>query len=238
MKRWIIGSLIAVSCLLSGCGGSFSASEEQQRLQQQVNPDDVQAVQRAVEAFQQDSGGLLPIKTVDNDTDIYIKYLIDFQKLVPTYLAALPDNAYEKGGIYQYVIWDAEQSPTVKLVDLNAAERIREINLRVMVQQYPAFQEQIADYIYTLNYERMGLEPLSVQSPYSTNYLPIVVTTQGQAIVDYRIDLQRLIDDMDIDITPGEDLRPLLIERFDVLPAYSVPYTVNEAREVVFFYTP
>ena len=52
--------------------------------------------------------GFLPIKTRDADTDIYIKYPIEFEKIVPAYTEKIPGNAYETGGIYQYVLMDVE----------------------------------------------------------------------------------------------------------------------------------
>jgi len=47
-------------------------------------------------------------------------------------LANIPGNAYEKGGIFQYIIWDPENNPTVKLVDLRSAEKIRDLNIRLL----------------------------------------------------------------------------------------------------------
>lgn len=220
--------------LLAGCGG-LAASPEEVRVQQQVSEADLIAVQQAVDAFKTETS-VLPIKTTEHDTSVYIKYLIDFQKLVPKYLASTPDNAYERGGIYQYVLYDVERNPTVKLVDLHAAERIREINLRVFVQKYPAFGEQVTPYIYTLDYAKMGLDELTVPSPYSTTHLPIVVTTTGEPIVDYRIDFQRLFDEGVIEAAPGVDLQQLVAQQMDVLPAYSVPYTVDENGDVIFMY--
>lgn len=220
--------------LLAGCGG-LAASPEEVRVQQQVSEADLIAVQQAVDAFKTETS-VLPIKTTEHDTSVYIKYLIDFQKLVPKYLASTPDNAYERGGIYQYVLYDVERNPTVKLVDLHAAERIREINLRVFVQKYPAFGEQVTPYIYTLDYAKMGLDELTVPSPYSTTHLPIVVTTTGEPIVDYRIDFQRLFDEGVIEAAPGDDLQQLVAQQMDVLPAYSVPYTVDENGDVIFMY--
>lgn len=220
--------------LLAGCG-RLAASPEEVRVQQQVSEADLIAVQQAVDAFKTETS-VLPIKTTEHDTSVYIKYLIDFQKLVPKYLASTPDNAYERGGIYQYVLYDVERNPTVKLVDLHAAERIREINLRVFVQKYPAFGEQVTPYIYTLDYAKMGLDELTVPSPYSTTHLPIVVTTTGEPIVDYRIDFQRLFDEGVIEAAPGDDLQQLVAQQMDVLPAYSVPYTVDENGDVIFMY--
>ena len=40
--------------------------------------DQLAAVQRAVNEYREATGGLVPIKNSELDTDIYIKYLIDF----------------------------------------------------------------------------------------------------------------------------------------------------------------
>ena len=85
--------------------------------------------------------GLLPIKTRELETDIYIKYPIEFSKIVPAYTEKIPSNAYETGGIYQYVLIDVETNPTVKLVDLRSAERIRELNLRKNINGRVPFKD-------------------------------------------------------------------------------------------------
>ena len=72
---------------------------------------------------------LLPIKTRD-ETDIYIKYPIEFSKIVPAYTEKIPSNAYETGGIYQYVLMDVEENPTVKLVDLTISRANTGIEFR------------------------------------------------------------------------------------------------------------
>ena len=56
------------------------------------------------------------------------------------YTEKIPSNAYETGGVYQYVLTDVETNPTVKLVDFRAAERIRELNLRKRYKRLCAIQ--------------------------------------------------------------------------------------------------
>ena len=200
--------------------------------------DQLDAVQRAVNEFKEDTG-VLPIKNRDNDTDIYIKYLIDFEKLVPKYISAAPANAYEKGGIFQYVIWDAENNPTVKLVDLRVPERMREVNMRFMATAYPQYKDKIIEHIYTINFENIGYqEEITVQSPYTTNLLPIVVTAEGDLYVDYAMDLYQFMQENNVVATPGEDIRALLAEAYPVVPAYSLPYTVDDNNEPIFMYDP
>ena len=53
-----------------------------------------------------------------------MKYPIDFKRLVPQYMAEPPGNAYESGGVFQYVIVNAEKNPTVKIFDLRIADLI------------------------------------------------------------------------------------------------------------------
>ncbi|MFY3792852.1 hypothetical protein ACOQFO_14350 [Ureibacillus sp. MALMAid1270] len=226
--------LIMVSIVLAGC---LYPTEE--RVENQI-PDQVQidGVQRAIDEFQADTG-VLPIKTRDMDTDIFIKYLIDFDKLVPKYLASPPGNSYEKGGIFQYIIWDPENNPTVKLVDLRAADAIRDVNIRFLTTKYPTYKDPITTYVYTIDYDKLGIgKELTVPSPYSNNQLPLVVSTDGEVYVDYSIDLNILIKENNLTPTPGEDIRNLLVEKYPVVPAYSLPYTVNENNEPVFMYDP
>lgn len=197
--------------------------------------DQLNSVQVAVDQFQEATGGLLPIKTRDQDVDQYIKYPIDFKQIVPAYLSEVPPNAYENGGLFQYVIMDVEENPTVKLVDLRSAEKIRELNIKLGVNGYGPVAEKIAENVYTLNYEVMGYEDQqTVPSPYSDVNLPLVATGDGTIYVDYSIDLQRILQEDKPDVKPGEDIRYLLTEKYPVVPAYSLPYTVNENNEPVF----
>lgn len=226
--------LIVATIFLSGC-----LYPDEEKVENQV-PDDAQlaSVQQAVDAFKKDTG-VLPIKNSEQDTDIFIKYRIDFEKLVPKYLANIPGNAYEKGGIFQYVIWNAEKNPTVKLVDLRSVETIRDLNMRFISTKYPTYKEQIADYVYSINFKKIGYDKeITVPSPFTNNNLPLVVTTEGKVYVDYSIDLNIFLKENNLKPTPGEDIRMLLIDKYPVLPAYSLPYTVNEKNEPIFMFEP
>ncbi|MED3660622.1 hypothetical protein NST62_04855 [Ureibacillus sp. FSL K6-8385] len=236
MKKNLIffAMLLLTSVVLSGC-----LFPDEERAENQI-PDEAQliAVQNAVDQYKADTG-VLPIKTKDQDTDIFIKYQIDFSKLVPKYLANVPGNSYEKGGIFQYIIWDPENNPTVKLVDLRTAETIRELNLRLLSKKYMMYKKQIADYVYSIDYKKLGYQnELTVPSPYTNNHLPLVASSEGKVYVDYSIDLAQFLKEHDVKPKPGEDIRMLLVEAYPVVPAYSLPYTVNENNEPVFMYDP
>jgi hypothetical protein len=226
--------LICLAIVLSGC-----MYPSEMKVENQIpGQDQIDAVQRAVNEYREDTG-VLPIKNRDMDTDIFIKYLIDFEKIVPKYLSSAPSNAYEKGGIFQYVIWDPENNPTVKLVDLRIPDKIRDVNARMAVKQYPQYEKQISDYVYTINHKSLGYEePLTVPSPYTNNFLPLVLTNEGKVFVDYSIDLNLFIKEQNLTLTEGEDIRTYLVEHYPVVPAYSLPYTVNEHNEPIFMFNP
>lgn len=220
--------------ILAACGGGVQESPESLRT---PYDDQIELMQRAVDQYREKTGGLLPIKTRESDTDIYIKYPIEFSNIVPQYTEKIPMNAYEKGGVFQYVIYDAEDNPRVKLVDIRAAERIRELNLRKQVNGKVPFGDEIAPNVYKIDFDAMGFKkPLTVPSPYSQSQLPLVVAGNGQFYVDYSIDLANELSNTKLNVQKEEDIRYILAEASNVLPAYSLPYRLNEAGEPVMHY--
>ena len=235
MKKTMQALLLIISIIvLSGC-----MYPEELKVENQIPAQDqLDAVQRAINEYKVDTG-VLPIKNRDMDTDIFIKYLIDFEKLVPKYSSAAPANSYEKGGIFQYVIWEAENNPTVKLVDLRTPDKIRDVYARMAVKNYPQYGQAITDYIFAINHKNIGYEdPLTVPSPYTNNSLPLILNSEGKVYVDYSIDLNLFIQEQNLTLTEGEDIRFYLADYYPVLPAYSLPYTVNEYNEPIFMYNP
>ncbi|KOO49062.1 hypothetical protein [Viridibacillus arvi] len=233
MKKTRVLLLVAViATLLSGC--MYPQSE---RAENQV-PDEAQliVVQKAIDSFRKTSGGLLPIQNREENVDQYIKYPIQFEKLLNGHLDKIPGNAYEKGGIYQYVIWNAEsKKPVVKLVDLRGAEIIRELNIKKGVNGFVPIADKIIGDIYQMDYVKMGYKKSpSVPSSYSSVNLPLVVKGSGEICIDYSIELQRILDEDNPKVKSGDDIRYLLSDKYAILPAYSLPYTVNDKNEVIF----
>lgn len=234
--RFSTAIVVMLSCiLLSGC------LYPEDKLQKNTIPynDQIQTVQSAIEQYQQDTNGLLPIKTRDMSTPIYQKYPIDFSVLTPKYMAEPPGTAYESGGIYQYVLVNVEENPTVKLIDLRVADEIHELTVKLNVYRqangYPPFKDVITDYIYTLDYEKLGYkEDPMVESPYTGEYLPLVIDQNAQIYVDYRIDLNQALKEHENTFKPGDDIRDILVDQYHFVPAYSLPYTIDENGEPVF----
>ena len=81
----------------------------------------------------------------------------------------------------------------------------------------------------------MGFEePLTVPSPYSETLLPIVIGGDGHFYIDYSIDLNRILKEQQPDVKKGMISAICWPRIIAVLPAYSLPYTVNEENEPIF----
>lgn len=222
---------ICIVFFLSGC------MYPEQELSKQIPYENmIKQVQDAVDQFQEDNDGLLPIKTKDSDTDYYVKYLIDFDKLVPRYLPDIPVNAYEKGGLYQYTIIDPEENPTVKVFDLTIAETIRDIKLRLSYLKYPPFKERITKNVFTLDFKKLGYdEDPSIISPFSGQNLYFVISTAGEIYLDYSSDLYLTLQKLEnVPFSQGDDVRSILTENSFFVPAFSLPYTIDENGEPIF----
>ncbi|WP_062513517.1 hypothetical protein [Halobacillus sp. KGW1] len=235
MKQKAIGALsVLVLLVLSGC------LYPESRLEKNKIPNDaqLQMVQTAVDSFQEQSSGLLPIKTKDQETPVFQKYPIEFQKLKERNLIGeLPGTSFENGGHYQYVLIHPETDPTVKVLDLRTTETVRSVQVKVTFYQeshrYPPFGDFVAKGVYEIDHEKLGLkEPPSVDSPYSEHTLPLYIDEQGKVFIDYRKDIYSFMRDEGADYKPGDDIRYLLTDHAPFVPAYSKPYTVEDGEPV------
>src|SRR5690625_3445872 len=206
------------------------------------NEEQLEMVQTAVLQYMDETDGLLPIKTKDNDVDDYEKYLIDFNMLKERQLISEPPGtAYENGGVYQYGVVTPEEDPRVKLIDLRITEAIRSVNIKLNTYRnkhtYPPYGEEVADGLYEVNYDKLGMKKYQEMiRPYSQNPLQLVMNTDGDLYVDYSSDLQQAIDEYEHDFEEGDDIRSILVDHYPFMPAYSMPYTIKD-NEVEFLET-
>lgn len=222
--------LLLVSLLLSGCMYPKEALE-----QNQVAPQDqLNMVQNAVESYQKDTGGLLPLKDRDQTYEIYLKHPVDFGKLKPKYLLQLPGSSFEMGGYYQYVMMDVDKNPKVMIVDLRTSDTLKNLRIRLETKSNElALGKKIGPNLYKINYKKYGLDQYpTVKSPYSGEALPIYINGGNEFKIDYSLDLGRALQKHQV--KQGEDIRYILYQDNPILPAYSVPYTVDDKNEPVF----
>ncbi|WP_160721362.1 hypothetical protein [Bacillus sp. USDA818B3_A] len=231
-RKMLISFFMITAVLLSGC----MYPKEELTQNQVPYKDQMKAVQTAVDEFQKDNGGILPIKTKEAGTPIYQKYPIEFKKIAPKYMAEPPGNAFESGGIFQYVLVNVETDPTVKLLDLRMAETIREIKLRIESTGYPPYKEQIAKNVFSLDFTKLGYKkaPFAV-SPFTNQNLSFVITGDAEVYIDYRPDLYQMLKKTGIKPNPGEDILSILVNDSMFVPAYSLPITIDsKTKEPVF----
>lgn len=230
-KKNIIKVQIFLSLLLLLSGCLFPKGELSQN--QIPYEDQLSTVQQAVDQYRAEKNGLIPIKTKDADTSVFEKYVIDFEQLKQSgFLSTLPANAFENGGIYQYVIIDPEESAEVKLIDLRTTDAIRSVFVKLDIYRdkhlYPPFGIEVADGLYEIDYEKLGLsEAPSITSPFTENILPIVMNVHGDLFIDYRKDLMQALNEFDHTYIEGDDIRYLLTDHYPFVPAHSLSYTIK-----------
>lgn len=226
--------LLVTLLLLTGC--LFPKSE----LDKNNVPHENQLllIQTAIDQYQEKLNGLLPIKTKPNETPIYEKYVIDFSLLKDEgLLSEIPGNAFEKGGVYQYVLIDVDDDPTVKLIDLRTTSEVQSLYVKVNDYRnkhiYPPYGESIGKDLFTIDYEKLGLsaEP-TVVSPFTQNNLPIIMDVDGDLLIDYRPDLMQLLSEGAHSFENGDDIRSIFTETSSFVPAYSLPYTIEDGEPI------
>ena len=224
---------IILFALLAGC-----MYPDELRQENQIPPGEwIGVVQRAVEQFQKDTG-VLPLKTRPADTPIYEKYVIDFGKLLGTYLGTLPANAFENGGNYLYVLVTPQTLPQVKLLDLPVLQRIGDVQKEV--DQYRLSKgklplgEPVAPHFYVLDFGQLNMEPVQVKSFYSGLFLTLIVHESGTVAIDYAPDIMKALSSKGENlIDPKKDLRELLVEQSYFVPVRSFPYYLKNNEPLI-----
>jgi len=218
---------------LSGC--LYPAKE----LAQNKVPSDAQIsmVQTAVDQFQNQNNGILPIKTMPSDTPIFEKYIIDFTTLKNNnHLSELPGNSFERGGYFQYALVYVETNPTVKLIDVRTAQKLQEVYRKLHIyrqkNQYLPLSGNIAGKYFEIDFNKLGYaEEQFVISPYSNQSLPIIIDTEGNLYIDYRSDLHQEVRNNDY--SHYDDVRYILVDNYPFLPAYSPKYEIKDNYPVL-----
>src|SRR5690625_398929 len=180
--------IILMIALLSGC----LYPDELRNQNMPTNDEQLEQIQRAVESFQEQQNGLLPILTRDYDTDVFIRYPIDFNRLKEANLIGeTPKNAFEQGGYYTYVIIHPEDDPLVKVIDVRLTQALQKINHDINLYRqrnfYPPYEEVLFQNYFTIDESKLNSkERLTVTSPYTNMDLEVILNEDGEALVDYR----------------------------------------------------
>ncbi len=223
--------LIILVVVLSGC-----LYPNEQNLESNANIQNyVNGVQMAINQFKIDTG-VLPIKNSEESTPIFEKYQIDFEGLIPRYLSEIPENAFSKGGHHIYVLVDVETNPTVKLIELRVSKNVN--NVQQKVNQYRLdfdnklpLLDKVTEGVWMIDYKAMTSDVASVRSPYSNQSLPLLLTSEGNVVVDYSLDIYPKLRESP---TNAEgDLRQILVSESFFVPVHSLPYKSVNGEPVI-----
>lgn len=230
-KSGFLLTFILALAVLTGC-----MYPEEQRAGSNIPPEtDIQNVQNAVDNFQESEDDILPIKTTEDAVE-YLEYQVEFTRLVPEYLSEIPVTAYENGGSFQYVILDEEEDPTVKIADLAIIEELRSLSLRINgMGEHVELGEQVGPNVYQLDLEHYNLaDNPTVTSPYTGQELNVYYSGGQDFVVDYRDDLNMMIENEGLEFETGDDIREVLYEYTPIVPIYSPEMTVDENNKAIF----
>jgi hypothetical protein len=222
------GAMTMASGILLFAGGCLYPKELRQE-NQVPSGEYIAIVQHAIDQFHQQTG-VLPIKNSDMDTPVYEKYPIDFKRLQDRHLlGTIPPNAFEKGGTNLYVLVHAETVPKVKVLDLVSYQQTGDVQKLVDTYRSKHNGEipsgaPVAGRVYWLDYAKLGIKLPAIKSPYSRNYLNLLVDDSGKVAIDYGPDIMRLPQNSASPPGPNEDLRERLAEAYDYVPVLSYPY--------------
>lgn len=226
-KGWVkVGAAVLTLLLAAGC--LYPAERHHV-----ATPEQVETVQQAVNAYREDTGGLLPILNRDQNTPLYRKYPVDFSRLIPRYLPYAPPDSFEEGGYHQYVLVDVEEDPKVRLLNLVHLEVVNRVQqasnqywiehrrLPVLEERYPGF--------WSIDYSKLKMEEQLLQSPYSLQTLPLIMDLLGYVGIDYGPDIGFFLSQgEEQEQWEGRDLRELLVEKGLFVPDSSFPYYLQD----------
>lgn len=223
--RWVLSLMLLITIVLSLSGCMYP----KERMQQNVAPpvQQIQQVQDAVTNYQKKTG-VLPIQNRNQSTPIYEKYPIDFSKLTPDYLSAVPAAAFENSGKYMFVLINVETKPEVRLADLTVSQKVQSMQQDVQLyfirnQRYP-LGEKIAEGYYLPDYKALGMQGVSFTSPYSQQQLNLILTENGIVGLDYTPDIYVAVKKLKNPPGPADDLRKYLADDSPLVPLKSFPY--------------
>ncbi len=233
MKKGLLITLVSVLLILmTGC-----MYPQEKRVENQMPvPERVQWVQEAVDAYRQQTG-VLPIQNREAETPIYEKYPIDFKKLVPKYLPYIPGDAFEQGGTHQYVLVDPETDPKVRLLDIQTAQIVADVQRATDLywinhHRLPATEVRYFPQFFNVQFDLLGMDEILVQSPFTDHYLPLFMDQVGYIGVDYAQDIAMYLQKTDPEKWKNRDLRELLVEESLFVPVKSFPYRLIDGKPI------
>jgi hypothetical protein len=224
--RQFVASLILLSVALSGCLYPDERRAENQMPSEML----LEMTQKGIDQFRQDTS-VLPIVTKELNTPIFEKYEIDFAKLVPKYIPDVPGNAFEKGGVFKYVLIDVETNPAVRLAHLGMVSTVADVQFAVDRYRYNngnklPIREELGNGYYAIDYGKIGLKETSVPGLAGNYLLPLIMNGKGEVGIDYAMDIAAVLRESKAEVPENTDPRYVMARQSRFVPIKSFPYTM------------
>ncbi|MDY0323898.1 MAG: hypothetical protein RBR24_07805 [Candidatus Carbobacillus sp.] len=241
--------MLTLVSFLGGClypGGSERSSPE-------TIGEDLQRVQKSVDGYVRDTLSP-PVREAAWDAEKKITGVpIDFSLLIGRYLVDIPKSAFERGGRYRYVLLSNDDGFVVRLLDLTLAQRVSDVQQKVNDyrqrtgrlpfatplphQESHKQKDGAQDIVYSLDTEALAGKIPALPSPYSSYYLPLIITAEGRVYLDYALDLallkERATEEDDPILKGTIDARWLFIQHTPFVPAVSLPYRFDAGEPIL-----
>ncbi|WP_445670007.1 hypothetical protein [Paenibacillus sp. FSL R10-2771] len=226
-----------VALLLWSLGGCMYPGDSEQRQPGSGYRESVKRVQAAVDVYQEQEG-LLPIKTSDEATPRYEKFVVDLNKLQQAgYLDEIPAAAFEKGGSAYFLILDEESDPQVKLMDLVTVQKVNDVQRKVNLYksahggELPA-EKEVYPGLSAIDAKKAGTASIKLNSVYSGQALQFLMDKDGTVYADYGADISSAIDKNGGAPEADRDLRLELEQASYYVPVKSLPYLWVDGQPV------
>ncbi|MDK8179468.1 hypothetical protein [Paenibacillus sp. UMB4589-SE434] len=222
----VILMTVLFSIVLQGC----LYPKDMRKANQAPAKEGVMLVQHAVDEYQKQKA-LLPLLNADAGTPRYEKFKVDFEALrASQLLSTVPANAFENGGTGVYLILDEETTPLIRIMDLNTAQRVNDLQRLSDKYQSRAGQipkdETLYPGFYSINLTDIGARHVDVSSPYSGDPLVFMIDESGKVYADYAADLMQAAERAgeQAQLTDKQDIRTILTEQGLYVPVKSTKY--------------
>lgn len=228
-RKWqyLIVTLVLVSVALTGC----LYPDERRAENQMPSTFFLEQTQKAIDQFKADTS-VLPIVTKDINTPIFEKYEIEFRKLIPKYLPDAPGNAFEKGGVYKYVLIDVETNPTVRLIHLPSVSTVADVQRAIDSYRYQnddklPIKAELGEGYFSIDFGKIGMKETQVPGTAGNYLLPLIMNGKGQVGIDYAIDIATVLRESEATVQERTDPRYVMARESNFVPAKSFPYTMD-----------
>lgn len=217
-KHWLPGIFSVFLFLVTGC-----MYPEEERMQLDRLPEQVAQVQGAVDAYYRENK-VLPFKYTEENEKLTTKYKVNFEELKGV-LGDIPPSSFEKGGYFLFVLVDVEKEPKVRLFDLRVNDAVMkvqsEVNGYLKQNQSLPKKDQINQHFYTIDYQKLRMDPVEIPSPYSQEKLSLIINQKGKVYLDYRTEVMKKWQNAKEKPDEKNDLRLWLSEDSLFVPAFS-----------------